>query len=211
MKIIKTQGINYIELLAENSVWYCGTDYSCGDLYEAEEVFLENGLVHPNRVIFINNLDGRLVEPIILEDNQYFGRPTQIDGIIYMLIVDFAKKLIRIVDCGEAFEQLVTKVEIPMSDVKDCYNLLLRGNPLMLTRQGGENDFEVIWPEKISLNIGANEAFVYRCEEDMVFSRWIEDPDYREEIVVRNKVGEIKKIIPGNLFIAPNGEKWILQ
>ena len=87
MKIIETNGIQFIELLAEKSNWYCGTDYACGDLYEAEEVFLEKGAVRHNRLIFIRNFDGKLVEPILLEDNQYFGRPTEIDGRIYIFLI----------------------------------------------------------------------------------------------------------------------------
>lgn len=211
MKVIETNGITYIELLAENSEWYCGTNFANGDLYEAEEVYRDGQVIKPNRVIFIHYPDGKLVEPIKLTDNQYLGRPTQIDGIIYMLLVEFDKGLIKIIDCGNAFEHLNTMAEFPLSDVKDCYNLLLKGSPLMLTRQGGDNDFEVIWPEKISFAIGNTEAFLYKKGDKLVFSRWFEDPDYREEIVTRDYAGNVIDVTPGNIFVTPTGEEWILR
>lgn len=211
MKIIETNGITFLEHLAENSEWYCGTDYASGELYEAEEVFLKQGTVKPNRVIFLHHPDGELVEPIRLEENQYFGRPTQIDGSIYLLIADFGRKLIRILDCGSTFEEIKTVVEISLTEAEDCYNLILHGNPLMLTRQGGDHLFEVIWPEEISFPVGDTEAFLYKEGEKYVFSRWMEDPDYREEIVIRDKDGNLVDSLNGSIFITPSGEKWVLR
>lgn len=211
MKIIKTNGIAYLEHLAENSEWYCGTDYASGDLYEVEEMFLEQGTFKENRLIFVHYPEGRVLEPIKLKANQYFGRPTQIDGIIYILIVDFDKKIIKIMECKNDFEQIITMLELPLSEVKDCYNLQLKGSPLMLTRQGDDRLFEVIWPEKLSFEIGDTEAFLYRNGDKMIFSKWFEDPDYREEVVIRDMNGKEIECILGNIFITPNGEQWILQ
>lgn len=211
MKTIETNGITYIELLAENSSWYCGTDFSCGDLYEAEEIYKDKGSVRNNRLIFIHHPDGMLVEPFKLRENQYFGRPTQIDGVIYILLVDFEKQLIQVFDCGNDFRKILTVVELPLSEARDCYNLLLKGNPLMITRQGSESGFEVIWPEKISYEIGETESFVARRDNEWLFSKWIEDPDYREEVIVRNSEGEILKRMKGSIFVSPTGEMWILN
>lgn len=211
MKVIETKGILYIELLAENSQWYCGTDYANGDLYEAEEVYREGGKIKPNRVVFIHHPDGEVVEPIMLKENQYLGRPIQIEGIIYMLLVDFEQQFIRIIDCGTSFERQSTVTELPLSEVKDCYNLLLKGTPLMLTRNGGDNCFEIIWPRKLSIKIGDTEAFLYKRGDRLIFSRWIEDPDYREEVVARDSAGNVLEVISGSIFITPAGEEWILQ
>ncbi|MCQ2538047.1 MAG: hypothetical protein MJ124_06590 [Lachnospiraceae bacterium] len=211
MKVIETKGILYIELLAENSQWYCGTDYANGDLYEAEEVYREGGKIKPNRVVFIHHPDGEVVEPIMLKENQYLGRPIQIEGIIYMLLVDFEQQFIRIIDCGTSFERQSTVTELPLSEVKDCYNLLLKGTPLMLTRNGGDNCFEIIWPRKLSIKIGDTEAFLYKRGDRLIFSRWLEDPDYREEVVARDSAGNVLEVISGSIFITPAGEEWILQ
>ena len=56
----------------------------------------------------------------------------------------------------------------------------------------------VIWPEKVSFEIGENESFIFRKDDELVFSKWVEDPDYREEIVLRNSDGEIIKTIQGD-------------
>jgi hypothetical protein len=60
--------------------------------------------------------------------------------------------------------------------------------------------------------IGEPETFVERKGDRLYFYRWHEDPDYREEIVVRNyPAGEIAKVIPGSLMTMPDGQIWILQ
>lgn len=211
MKIIETNGITYIEHLAENSQWYCGTDYASGDLYEAEEIYKNGGKFKPNRVVFIHHPDGQLFEPIEAKGNRYFGRPAQVNGVIYMLYADFSEQIIRIIDCGEEFEHLETALELPLSEIEDCYNLLLKGSPLMLTRQGGEGMFEIIWPERVSFSIGDSESFLFAKADKLYFSRWIEDPDYREEVVVRDRSGNILEVTPGNIFITPTGEEWVLR
>ncbi len=210
MKIIETKGINYIEHLAEKSDWYCGNDFKNGDLYEAEESFLETGKCMANRVIFIHQPEGSLVEPIVLTGNQYLGRPTEIDGRIYMLLVDFDRGEAKVIDCGEDFTELQDVCVVALDTLEDCYNLQLHGKKLMLTRQGNDI-FQVIWPEKISFPIGGSEAFLYRKGDQFFFSRWLEDPDYLEEVVVRDRVGNIEEIISGNIFITPSGEEWVLN
>ena len=40
MKVINTNGITDLEKFDTSEEWYWGTDYACGDLYEAEDVFL---------------------------------------------------------------------------------------------------------------------------------------------------------------------------
>lgn len=55
---------------------------------------------------------------------------------------------------------------------------------------------------------GARESLAIGLYE---LSKWVEDPDYREEIVLRNSNGEIIKTIQGGIFISPTGETWILN
>ena len=54
-------------------------------------------------------------------------------------------------------------------------------------------------------------SFDSREGDKLYFSRWYEDPDYREEVVVRHfPHGEIRELIPGVLMEMPDGQKWIL-
>ena len=209
MKTIETNGISYLERLGGD--WYFGTDYTLGDLYEAEEVFRSGGTVKPNRVIFVRFPEGKLTEPVRLGENQYFGRPFWLDGSIYLLLADFGRGSLQILNCGREAEAAAAIAELPLSEVRDCYNLLLSGSPLMLTRQGGENRFEIVWPRKLSFPIGNTESFLYREGERLFFSRWFEDPDYREELVVRAPDGSILEIAQGSVFSAPDGESWLLK
>ena len=160
MKIIETNGITYLEKFDLCSEWYWGTNYTSGDLYEAEEMFLSGKEFSPNRLIFVHYPDGNIFEPIKSEEGQYFGMPAYIEGSIYILRVSFVEKAIRIYKCSDDMCETVLTVELLLDAVKDCYNLKLDGNPLMLTRQGGDYLFQVIWPEKVEFAIGTGESFL---------------------------------------------------
>lgn len=211
MKRIETQGITYIEPLDGSCEWYWGTDYTSGDLYEAEELFHDGHPVNQNKLIFVRYPEGRAVQPIRAEQGQYFGRPIFYQGKITILMVDFPAGVIHIKQFDDVLDQISTLVEIPLSVVEDCYNLMLKTAPLMLTRQGHDSRFQIIWPERVTFAIGERESFAFRDGEKLYFSAWQEDPEYQEETIVRNmRTGEIIDRIPGSLVMMPDGQKWIL-
>ena len=212
MKIIETNGITYLEKFDLCSEWYWGTNYTSGDLYEAEEMFLSGKEFSPNRLIFVHYPDGNIFEPIKSEEGQYFGMPAYIEGSIYILRVSFVEKAIRIYKCSDDMCDTVLRVELLLDAVKDCYNLRIDGNPLMLTRQGGDYLFQVIWPEKVEFAIGTGESFLFRKENKMFFSEWHENPEYREEVNVREyPTGKILEKIQGTEMTMPDGQAWILR
>ena len=212
MKIIETKGITYLERFNASTDWYWGTDYACGDLYEAEEVFLNGEKFEPNRLIFVHYPDGKVFEPIKAKENQYFGSPLYIDGDIYILLVNFEEQVIRILKWLYKTEELFIVTELPLTEAKDCYNLRIDGSPIMVTRQSTDNHFQIIWPEKVDFLIGERESFFCRKDEILLFSEWHEDPDYREEINVREyPSGQLIKKISGAIMPMPNGEDWILK
>lgn len=212
MKVIETKGITYLEKFNASMEWYWGTDYACGDLYEAEEVFLTGKRFEPNRLIFVHYPDGAVFEPIKAREKQYFGRPAYMDGRIYILVVNFEDKFIRVVQWLYETEELLVVTEIPLGDVKDCYNLKIDGLPIMVTRQSSDRHFQVIWPEKVDFLIGERESFCARTDRGLLFSEWHEDPEYREEINVREyPTGKLIKKISGTVMAMPNEENWILR
>ena len=212
MKIIETNGITYLEKFACCSEWYWGTNYTNGDLYEAEEIYLSGKQIEPNRLIFVHYPDGKVFEPIKSELNQYFGIPAYVNGSVYILSVAFEDKKIRVYQCSADMYETVLIVELPLSKVKDCYNLKLDGSPLMLTRQGADNLFQIIWPEQVEFNIGVRESFCFKRNDKLYFSEWHEDPNYREEINVREyPTGKLLEKIPGAERTMPNGQSWILR
>ena len=212
MKVIETNGITYLEKFDASSEWYWGTDFSCGDLYEAEDVFLMGRHFVPNRLIFVHYPDGAVYEPMKARENQYFGRPAYIDGKMYILLVNFKNKQIGIYEFVNKEEKVVSVAEISLDEIRDCYNLGICGSPLMLIRQGGENQFQVVWPEKAEFTIGNREAFYKRVDNKLYFSEWHEDPEYREEVNVRAfPSGELLEKLNGTLLGMPDGQQWVLR
>lgn len=213
MKIIKTNGITNINELENSGGWYWGTDYTSGDLYEAEELFRDGHKIRCNRIIFLHYPDGRMTEPVQAKEGQYFGAPVFYDGQVYLLMVDFPAEKI-LISCWNPDTEIVNCVkELPLSSAIDCYNLsLYSGESLMLLRQGGSEPFQIIWPEKAEFFVGGRESFYFKKGDRLYFSRWEEDPDYREEVVIRHfPTGEILEVLPGSLWEFPDGQYWLLR
>lgn len=210
-KKINTQGITYIEPLVGCNEWYWGMDYTHGDLYEAEELFRDGHPVSRNKLLFVHDPDGTAVQPVAAQDGQYLGNPVYYDGRIAILMVDFPAGQIIVMQFDRALEHMIERTELPLSSVKDCYNLLLKTAPLMVTRQGSEDTFQIIWPEQVSFEIGERESFWVRREDKLYFSAWCEEPEYREEIIVRKlETGEIIDRFPGSNMTMPDGRLWVL-
>lgn len=212
MKFIHTNGVCYITEIQGSNGWYWCCDYASGDLYEAEELYRSNQPFKSNRLTFVHYPDGSVVEPVTAKEGQYLGCPAFENGKLQILLVDFPASKICIFQYDPETEQTDLRVELPLAEVRDCYNLLLKNAPLMLTRQGAENTFQVLWPEKTSFPIGDTEAFDHRDGEKLYFNRWLEERDFQDEVVVRQyPSGEILEVIQGVLFDMPDGHKWILQ
>lgn len=192
--------------------WYWGTDYIHGDLYEAEELFNNNHKIKSNTLLFVSYPDGKVIEPIKAQDGQYFGRPIYYNNNIIILIVDFNKQLIKLEQYDDITSEIVNIVSIPLSEVKDCYNLMLNTYPLMLTREGNENVFEIIYPNKIQFPIGNGESFYFRKDDHLYFSVWVEDEQYREEVIIRDiNTGDIIEKKAGAITVMPDGQVWLLS
>lgn len=207
---IHTGGISYLAHLPGSGGWYWGTDYTSGDLYEAEELYRDGHRIQQNRLIFVHSPDGRVAEPVKAREGQYFGIPSYDRGLLMILLADFPAGVIRLLGYDDADGGLSAILTLPRSEVEDCYNLMLHREPLTLTRQSG-NRFQAIWPEKADFPIHPAESFCFREGNRLYFSRWYEDPDYREEVVVRRMPdGEILDQYPGSLLEMPDGRQWLL-
>ena len=145
-------------------------------------------------------------------DGQYFGRPIYYNNHIIILLVDFNNQLIKLEKYNESTSEIVNIVSIPLSEVKDCYNLMISLSPLMVTRQGHEKSFEIIYPSKIQFQIESKESFCFRKDDNLYFSTWYEDENYREEVIIRDiHTGKIIDKKPGAITIMPDGQVWVLS
>ena len=70
----------------------------------------------------------------------------------------------------------------------------------------------MLWPERADFAIFPEESFCFREGEKLYFSRWFEDPDYREDTVLRKYPGgEIIETLNGPLMVMKDGKKWLLE
>ena len=211
MKTLDLQGMTNMELVRGGTgEWYWSTDYVHGDLYEAEELFRMGHPVQSNRLYLIHYPDGTVYEPVPAIAGQYLGYPMNDNGSVALLAVNFPEGIIRILHFQPG--ELSEVAQIPLSAVKDCYNLILHTAPLTLTRTPGDGTFEIVWPEEIRFPIGARETLNFRDGDKLYFTVWYEDPIYREETVVRSvQDGTVLDRFPGDIRIMPNGEKWNIK
>ena len=211
-KTVKTGGISYFNEMLGTSSWYWGTDYVDGDLYEAEELYNDHHEVKHNRLILVSYPGGEVKEPVKAEDGQYFGNAVYTEGRVFFLLVDFKERVILIYRCTADCSDAEVFDRIPLDEAKDCYNLMLETEPLTLIRQGHENRFQVVWPDKGDFAIEPQESCDSREGDVLIFGRWFEDPDYREVTVIRRyPSGEVLETIEGTFKRMPDGSGWVLE
>lgn len=211
MKRITTNGITDLRPLSGSSEWYWGMDYTGGDLYEAGELYQDGHLIQCSRCILIHYPDGTVYEPVRTKPGQYLGNPAYWDGKVALLMVDFPKEEIHILTFDEVTGQTNPLAVVPLSIADDCYNLMLKASPLLLTRSPQDNRFCVLWPEHREFVLEDRESFAFLDGNRMYMGKWYEDPDYREEVLVRDfKTGEVLERMPGSLWPMPDGQKWLL-
>ena len=217
MKTIETGGITYIEPVPGGTdEWYYGIGYEHGDLYEAEELFQMGREIEGRKLCLVRYPDGTVFSPVPKTAGSYCERPVYLDGSVYILNVVFPQNLVQILrfDCASC--ETGVFVELPLDSIKDCYNLGLNAAPLTLRRQGHEGLFEIYWPERISFEMDGHESFFLRDGERLFFSKWHEEGEgeeyrYWEETVVRDLDGKLLEVLPGDVLVMPNGEKWYLK
>ncbi|MBR5381819.1 MAG: hypothetical protein IK136_04280 [Oscillospiraceae bacterium] len=210
MKRIVTNGIGYLERLTGSSEWYWGSDYTSGDLYEARELFELGRDIRRNRLVLVHFPDGRVVVPVEARDSQYFGRPVFFNGLVALLLVDFPAGLVRLLGYDDGRGDIVTVAELPLDEAGDCYNLMPAVSPLSIVQQTSDHRFRILWPDRADFPLEPSESFDRRDGDRLVFSRWYEDPDYRETVVIRDLRGQVLDSFPGTTLDMPDGQRWLL-
>lgn len=214
----------YFENIEGTSEWYYShvSSKSFCDLYEAEEIVNDGYTFVGMGCALIHYPDGKVFKPFEIRENIYVEKPVFLDGKIYFLEVDLDKKIMSLIyidseelisgdfDEDKSIEDMKhVEAEISLLEVEDCYNLMLKIAPVMITRDGNDGYFEIIYPEKKIYNIEDREGFDFRNGDDMYFASWDENPEYEDFVVVRDyEGGEVKRVEKGSIFRMPNGEMW---
>lgn len=69
--------------------------------------------------------------------------------------------------------------------------------------------YEIVWPERRKIAIGKRETMHFRDGDRLYLSEWVEDPDYREFIIVRDiHTGKILEKTEGYIRRLPNHVVW---
>ncbi len=211
MKRIITNGIINLQMIAGSREWYWGTDCLEGDLYEAGELYRDGHPIQRNRGILVHYPEGTVYEPVCLEPGQYLGEPAYCDGQVALLMVDFPKEEIHISAFDETAGQVEPLAVLPLSLAEDCYNLMLATSPLLLASLSQDHRFRILWPKPREFALEECESFILLDGDRMYTTIWYEDPNYREEVLVRNfATGKVLERIPGSLWRMPDGQKWLL-
>ena len=213
MKVIKIEGIHdsYPETIEGTNEWfsYYESPISLCDLYEAEEM-ISYGKTFPGLIQHLIHFpDGKVYSPFSLKENVYVEKPIWNKEKLCFLVVDFNQKIAKI--CEYDWNKNVTRWidEVSLTEVKDCYNLRLEVSPLMLGRSGQEGFFEIIWPEKKKIAIGECESVCFRDGDKLYCSRWVEDPEYHEYMVIRDiQTGEILHEEEGSILRLADEVYW---
>ena len=213
IKIIKITGISdtYPEEIEGTYEWYAAKEpgHDFCDLYDAEYIYEKTGFFKGLNYHLIHYPDGEVHSPFQLQENVYVDKPVWNDGVLNFLVVDFRAQLIKITAYTPITRKLETIAELALSEVEDCYNLMLETTPLTLGRSGHDGFYEIVWPEKKKIAIGKNETILFRDGDRLYFSEWYEDPDYHETVVVRDiHTGKIIEKSKGYLLRLPNNVYW---
>jgi hypothetical protein len=213
INITNIKGISnsYPEEIEGTNEWYScreGTVEYC-DLYEAQEIFNNDGFFKGMNYHLIHYPDGEVHSPFQIQGNVYVEKPIWNNGIFNFLVVDFHEELIKIKKYIPEKQKLEVITELSLSEVEDCYNLKLETTPLTLGRSGNDGFYEIVWPEKKKIAIGKTETVLFRDGDRLYLSEWYEDPEYHENVIVRNiQTGEIIEKSEGYLRRLPNNVYW---
>jgi len=190
--------------------WYYVLD-SDGDLYEAEELARDGRPVRGTHLYLIHYPDGRMVQPVPAREMAALGAPVCDGDVIAFPEVDFGARTISICRYHTLDGTLSREYVLSLDEVRDCYNLLLHGSPLFLSRQPNDGSFEILWPQRKTFAVAPRETLNLRDGEKLYFSTWYEDPDYREETIVRSFAdGRVLESFPGDVHLMPDGQLWHL-
>ncbi len=210
IKKIATDGISYLKKL-EGSDLYFGIDHCGDDLYEAKELYNLGHHIDHNRLVFVSYPEGEISEPLIASHGQYFADPVFDEGYIFILKADFGLKKLYIYRSDQKFRRVTEHISLDMDEKEDCYNMRLTKYPLTLIKTSKEQVFQILWPLRSEFQIGPHESFDHRIDEYLIFSEWFEDPDYREEAVIRRYPdGEKLWSHKGSILTMDDGQEWLI-
>lgn len=179
------------------------------DLLETPDNFIFEG-----NQVFLINISGRIFEPIQQEHNVFLSKPiyNADDNALAIIKYDFSKECIQIVKYDIQTDSCSVIGEVPLSKGEDLINVrILQNSYVLIKHEFIEDITNILYPVEKQIQLEKNEDLFLISDGRLISSKWIEDPDYREEIIVRDfNTTEIITRKNGYVSIMPNGEIWML-
>ena len=199
----------YPEKLDGTDSWYYGQWTSCAEAYEVTD--FENK--YPGtRLYFIEYPSGKVFEPLKQEKNVFLERPVyeSKDNSFGIIRYDFNKEVIQALIFKPEYSSVRLLTEIPFSKVGDMKNVRLIISPFALVKHDVQGDaVDFLWPKEMHIEFEENEGLYFQDDGKLYMSKWIEDPDYREESIIRDvETGQILERSPGYLRRMSDGSIW---
>lgn len=163
------------------------------------------------RLIMLN-IQGEMFEPVKREENVFVSEPFyNIDEDKFLVIrIDFNKQVIELIKFSTSQNDAEVIFDMALKNGGDLINLIVIRNSDFFGKYEGEN-FKIFYPKNMLVFLKKNESIYAVNDDKFICSKWIEDPEYREEIIIRNiSDGEITDRKPGYSEIMPNGELWLM-
>lgn len=214
MKIRKLKGCEkiYPENIDGTAEWfYCKDPIS---LYPDDILLKGDDYVFEGTQLYIIHISGKMLEPIKQEQNVFLSHPVYNTGDNAFAIIkyDFTKKIIQIVKYDIGKDTCSTVGEIPLSKGGDLINLSILENSYMLVKSEILEDTAILlYPFEKEIQLEEHETIHSINGNKLICEKWIEDPDYREEIIIRDfETNQILERKDGYIRTMPNGETWLL-
>lgn len=209
IKIFKGFEDMYPERIDATDSWYYAQWTPCSEAYEVPVYKNE----YPGtRLYFIEYPSGRVLEPVRQEKNVFLEKPAYEykDNSFGIIRYDFNEKIIEALIFEPDNSRVKVLTEIAFPKVGDMVNVRLITSPFALVKHGVQNDtVDFLWPKEMHIQFEENEGLYFQDDGKLYTSKWIEDPEYREEIIIREaETGEILERSPGYLRRMPDGSLW---
>lgn len=201
----------YPEKIEGTNSWFYGQWTPCSEAYEV----LEFNNKYPGTKLYLFEYpSGKIYEPIKQEKNVFLEIPVydNKEDLFGIISYDFNKEIIQAFTYNPECCSLEKLTEIPFSKVGDMKNIRLITSPFALVKSDIHGDVaDLLWPKEIHFQFEENESIIFFDGDKMYTSKWVEDPEYREEVIIRDiKTGKIVKRSPGYLARMSDGSVWMM-
>lgn len=201
----------YPEKISGTDRWLYSQITPCSEAYEVEDYKGK----YPGTVLYIFDKATRQVyEPISQEKNVFLEIPVydETSNSLAIIRYDFNVKIIQVIEYKPLSSEINILVEFSFAEIGNLENLRIIASPFTLTRSDVHNDFlKLIWPVEKNIQLEENELVDFIDEDKIYLSRWIEDPDYREVVIIRDlHTGDIIERHNGYLVKMGNNSAWLM-